>query len=170
MAEKLVTVATFENSVQAELAKSQLESAGIKAVVIDGNLIDTAWQYTTAVGGVKVQVLESDREKAESLLQNKEPSDFSEDFPDETTELAREENTSTPSQREKDADRSLRTAVFGIVLLPLQVYALILILKVFASRQTLSDPHRRRWITACVINFIFWLLIIGFFLRISAVF
>ncbi len=165
MAEKLVTVARFENSVQAELAKGQLESAGIKAVVIDGNLIDTAWQFNTAVGGVKVQVLESDQEKAASLLQHKEPSDFSEDFPDETKELENEESASTPSQREKDADRALRSAVFGIVLWPLQIYTALLIFRVFISHQRLLDRYRGRLISACVINLIFWILGILFLLQ-----
>lgn len=52
----LVTVATFRDPVDAQVYKAMLEGAGIPAFVTDEHLVSTQWLYSTAVGGVKLQV------------------------------------------------------------------------------------------------------------------
>ncbi|MHC4500872.1 MAG: putative signal transducing protein [Planctomycetota bacterium] len=65
MDETVVTVATFGDTLQAELAKAKLESAGIVSVVHE----DATHQlYGYATGGVRLQVKESERERAAELL------------------------------------------------------------------------------------------------------
>jgi hypothetical protein len=69
MEEKLVTIATFGNTVEANLAKNRLEAAGIRAFLADGDTADMAWQLTSAIGGIKLQIPEGDEEVALALLE-----------------------------------------------------------------------------------------------------
>jgi hypothetical protein len=64
----LVTVAAFNTIHEAYLAKSLLEGAGITAFIADEYTIGVNWLWANAVGGVKVQVAETDAEEAEKLL------------------------------------------------------------------------------------------------------
>jgi len=66
MDEKLITVATFGNSVEANLAKHRLETAGIRAFLADADTADVAWQL---IGGIKLQIPEGDEEVALALLE-----------------------------------------------------------------------------------------------------
>ena len=66
--EQLVTVATFDSLVQAELAQGLLESEGIRSFLADGETINTNWLLSGAVGGAKLQVGQSDFLRAERLL------------------------------------------------------------------------------------------------------
>jgi hypothetical protein len=69
MSEKLITIATFGNAVEANLAKNRLETAGIRAFLADADTVDMAWQLTGAVGGIKLQIPADDEEVALSLLE-----------------------------------------------------------------------------------------------------
>jgi hypothetical protein len=69
MDEKLVTIATFGNTVEANLAKNRLETAGIRAFLADADTADMAWQLTSAIGGIKLQIPEGDEQVALALLE-----------------------------------------------------------------------------------------------------
>ena len=74
--EKLVTVASFSAAYEAHLAKGLLESNGIAAFVADDHFVSTYWFLSNAVGGVKVQVAETDVEEALRVLDRRsEPGD-----------------------------------------------------------------------------------------------
>jgi hypothetical protein len=64
----LKTVAGFQESFGAYLARGKLESEGIPAVVIDEHTVQNDWLYSQAIGGVKVQVPEEDFERAVEIL------------------------------------------------------------------------------------------------------
>jgi DNA-directed RNA polymerase subunit RPC12/RpoP len=66
--EKLVTVATFTDVIEAKIVQSMLESEGISCFMQDENIIGINWMYSAAVGGVKLKVKESDRDEASMLL------------------------------------------------------------------------------------------------------
>jgi hypothetical protein len=68
MTEKLVTIGRYSTPFEANMAKSQLESAGIPAFVADEYTIGMNWLYSNALGGVKVQVPESLASEAQELL------------------------------------------------------------------------------------------------------
>jgi len=66
------------------------------------------------------------------------------------------------TERERNANRAARGAVLGIVFLPIQLYALYLLLfRVFASEESLDDRHLHRSIAAGVINYV---VLVGFYL------
>jgi hypothetical protein len=63
-----VTVASFYYAHQAELLKSRIESEGIACNVKDELTATANPLYSNAIGGVKVQVLESDVRKVIPIL------------------------------------------------------------------------------------------------------
>ncbi len=67
--EKLVAIAEFEGSFDAELAKLALENAGIESVVFGEDLV-TALPHINAIR-VELRVFECDAEKAKEVLAKK---------------------------------------------------------------------------------------------------
>lgn len=74
----MVTIATFDNIVDAHIALGRLQAEGIPAVLADQNLVQTDWLYSIAVGGIKLQVPESFAERARKEL----ATDYSQDAED----------------------------------------------------------------------------------------
>ncbi|MTI29386.1 DUF2007 domain-containing protein [Xanthovirga aplysinae] len=68
--EKLVTIATFQNPVQANIYKGKLEAANIYCFLADENIVSVNWLFSNAIGGIKLQVAEKDAEKAKLLLED----------------------------------------------------------------------------------------------------
>lgn len=64
----LVTVATFDNSPAAHIAKGRLAAEGIPCWLKDENLGQTDWLYNIAVGWIKLQVEPADAERARTVL------------------------------------------------------------------------------------------------------
>lgn len=64
MGTRLVTVATFDQVVQAQMAADALRAAGIDAAVSDAELVSMDWLLGQAVGGIKVQVRDEDADRA----------------------------------------------------------------------------------------------------------
>lgn len=67
--EDLVTVATFRDYIQANVAKTKLQSEGIECWLADDFIITLQWLYSLAFGGVKLKVRESDRGHAHAILE-----------------------------------------------------------------------------------------------------
>ncbi len=64
----LITLKTFDNSIDANMLKCQLELEGIQSYLKDENTITTNPLYNIALGGIKLQVLEQDYTKAKTYL------------------------------------------------------------------------------------------------------
>ena len=69
MGTRLVTIATFDQVVQAQLSADALRAAGIDAVVADAEVVSMDWLLGQAVGGIKVQVREEDADRAVGELE-----------------------------------------------------------------------------------------------------
>jgi hypothetical protein len=54
--EGFVTVATFTNSLEANLAKQHLEAGGVRCFLRDESTVDVAWHLSVAVGWIKLPV------------------------------------------------------------------------------------------------------------------
>jgi hypothetical protein len=68
MADKLITIATFANYIEAELARQKLEDFGIKAVVTGQNA-SNMYSGIPAIAGPELQVFESVSEEATKILE-----------------------------------------------------------------------------------------------------
>lgn len=69
----LVTVASYRDLPNADLARAALESAGIPAWIQDDNLVRMDWFYSNAIGGIRLQVDAGDAEAARELLDQTTP-------------------------------------------------------------------------------------------------
>lgn len=63
-----IVVQSFSFPYEAQIAKTQLEAAGIPARIENEHTINMDWLYSNALGGVRLLVLESDLEEARTLL------------------------------------------------------------------------------------------------------
>ena len=66
---RLVTLASFIDPALAYLAKSRLEFEGIPSWVSDEYHINLQWTISLALGGVKINILESDYKDAQKVLE-----------------------------------------------------------------------------------------------------
>lgn len=64
----MVTVATFDNMVDAHIALGRLQAEGVPASLADEHLVQTDWLYAIAVGGIKLQVEPALVERALRIL------------------------------------------------------------------------------------------------------
>lgn len=64
----LVTVGDYDDPMKAQLAKAQLESEGVECVLQDENMNRLYGLASIAIGGVKLQVKESDASRAAEVL------------------------------------------------------------------------------------------------------
>lgn len=184
MSDELVTIATFDNTVQAHLVRNQLAAAGIRATLVDEHTVGLNWALSNAIGGVKLIVREEDYDAAARILASpgaeEELDDEGQTFLDEaeadeadavddkdsknqSAEPDVDEPKGGPTQREQDAERALRAAYFGILLQPLQLYAAWLVLGVWLSQERLGPEYRRKAWRALAISVPFlllWLLMI----------
>ncbi len=75
--EKFATVAVFNDFLNANLAKSKLESEGVFCFLADEHVARMNWLYSLFVGRIKLQVRESDAARAADLLwEDKQTRDF----------------------------------------------------------------------------------------------
>lgn len=68
MNQELVTVASYPDVPEAELARERLELEGIRAFVIGAQTAGAMPFLTSATGGVRVQVQPGDLERAREVL------------------------------------------------------------------------------------------------------
>lgn len=68
--EPLVTVATFDSPLQANILASRLEADGVQCFIADAETIGIHGLLAGAVGGVKIQVRESDGPRAAAIIRN----------------------------------------------------------------------------------------------------
>jgi hypothetical protein len=69
-----VIVGSYQNLAVAQMAKGQLDSAGIESMFIDDNVVSML--YANAVGGVKIAVRAKDAEEARTVLEQPMPEKF----------------------------------------------------------------------------------------------
>ncbi|MFO7525298.1 MAG: DUF2007 domain-containing protein [Ignavibacteriaceae bacterium] len=72
MQDRLIVFKTFNNPINANIAKGLLESNGIESIIMDENTIYANPIYTTALGGVKLLIKESDYQDAIKLFSDSE--------------------------------------------------------------------------------------------------
>jgi len=78
LANGVPTVLTFRDILDAQAAAALLEAEGIECVLANEYLVGMAWTYSTAVGGVQLQVAPDRAEEALALLAADESSSLAE--------------------------------------------------------------------------------------------
>lgn len=78
----MVTIRSFPDVMQAWLAKSGLESAGIECDLVDDNMVRLDWGISIVLGGVKLRVKPEDAEAALEFLDQPVPEEVGDDDPE----------------------------------------------------------------------------------------
>jgi hypothetical protein len=160
----LITMATFDDAVAAALAKNYLESEGIPALLHDESSVATDWLLSNAIGGIKLQVALHHLERAEFLLERISGRNRADNLPheeampeaiaapDKAAQIRAKQQEMEEEQRAEEIDRMpcnllvdrlFRATVMGFLFIPLQFYAIWLLLQAFGALDDV-DP-RRRW-------------------------
>jgi hypothetical protein len=115
------TVWTFRDILDAQAAASLLEAEGIECVLANEHLIGMAWTYSTAVGGVQLQVAPDRAEEALALLGADESGTLAEV---EAALPAREGDDACPRCGSDDVTivRWSRYAVAAMLVVPLPLF------------------------------------------------
>jgi len=66
--DRLVTLASFDNDLNAHLLIAKLEEAGIKACMDNYATVSNIWALSNAVGGIQIQIFEKDINKALAVV------------------------------------------------------------------------------------------------------
>jgi hypothetical protein len=160
---KLVCIATFPDSVSANVARSVLDSEGV-AACLDAEATNTMMPYLgPALGGIKLLVFQDQQAKALALLEAHNAHDFDEDVhahehdpedvyddDDHDAEDGHDEEGAaedSPDQEARDGHirRAWMAAVLGLLLFPplLNFYSFYLLLR---HQLLVDDPrYARNW-------------------------
>jgi hypothetical protein len=66
--QSIVTIRRFRDLSEAIVARGALEASGIPCFLRNENTVRIDWQISNAIGGIRLDVLESDRDTAEAAL------------------------------------------------------------------------------------------------------
>jgi hypothetical protein len=69
MADTVVTLHRYSGLDEAYIACALLASEGVRAFLQDVHLVRFNWLYSNAIGGIRLQVAEEDRERASGILE-----------------------------------------------------------------------------------------------------
>jgi transposase-like protein len=81
-----VLIRRYRDLLDASMAKSIFDSAGIEGSLIDDNIVRIDWFYSNLVGGIKLMVRQEDAEEALKLLDEAAPEKFALDGTSEYTQ------------------------------------------------------------------------------------
>src|SRR5204862_3495939 len=127
--------------VEASFAQDRLEAAGIASELADEATVGLAWHMAQAMGGIKLQVDAADVERARAVLAEDaggaiSPAEPAAEFgADPEVSGIDDADEAPPNERERTAERAFRCAVFGFLFWPIFLWATILVLRVWTSRQ-----------------------------------
>ena len=108
----IVTVASYTDAVQAHLARGRLDAEGIPATVAHEHHIWANWMLSNALGGVKIQVPFSFRERAHEILGRHDRGEY--ELP--TSEADREHCPNCGSTIIKENKTTWKIAFLGLFL------------------------------------------------------
>jgi hypothetical protein len=84
---KLVTLSTYRDLIEAEIVKGRLESEGIQCALVDDIMVSVNPLYSNAIGGVKLKVFEEDYDKALEIIAGEKDTSDADDILSEPDEI-----------------------------------------------------------------------------------
>lgn len=151
MSSRITTVRTFDDPIKAKLALNYLNSEGVDAYLSDDNIVMNTWYLANAVQGIKLQVREEDEALALILLEEIDEIQREKYSPDDDDEFnfnelvdrfgVIDDEEIKPNQREANAERAFKGAVFGLLFLPIQFYVIYLVGCVLVSQEEMRNRY-----------------------------
>jgi len=74
--QQLVTIASYTDAIEANLARGRLEAEGVYAFVADDNLVWASWSSSQMIGGVKIRVRAEDQVYASEVIASFDSGDY----------------------------------------------------------------------------------------------
>ena len=65
----MITIARFDNIMEASIARARLDAEGIAAFLADEHTVSMNWLLSNAIGGVRLQVADEDAAHALTVLE-----------------------------------------------------------------------------------------------------
>lgn len=172
---RLITLETYNNAMQATLARNYLESAGVRCVLADEAAVTSGISgLTNAIGGIKLQVAEEDFDRACELLDEvdtrhraSEPAQAESTEPKPDADNEDPEDDEPPlNAREDNAERAFRAVLVGCMVIPLQLYATWVLLDVWQSDLPIRPAVLRKlyWAIGLHIPMLVLALIVVYFI------
>jgi len=175
------TVATFDNAVAAEMAKNLLEGHGLQVMLTDEETVAAVWQFSGAIGGIKLLVPSTSLGRAEYLLDQKAPPTVDEELAEAIaaqSEVAAQVSPSPEpfddSPTDRRVDLAFKVSVLGLLFLatqfiapiltmaciPIQLYGLYLLWTVRGAQPPMRDKDRWKVWASLVVNIPLWIAVI----------
>lgn len=168
----IITIATFSTPYEAQLAKGLLEENGILACVADEYTVGINWLYSNAVGGVRLQVIESDAERALELLEmEREADSAATEAPGEQERQEEWENCPNCESRNVEYFLSRKGLAIGsILLLGIPLFFPIKKLRCLNCGHVWNYQEGQRSIRWIKVAVIVWIVVIAAVLILSQLF
>ena len=83
MEDRIVTLASYNDPMLAEIILARLLDNGIECFIADGNTIGANPLFSNAIGGVKIKVFEHDLERCHEILQEQDDLQITDELPEE---------------------------------------------------------------------------------------
>ncbi len=77
---QLITIASFNEPLEAYIVKGRLEAEGIPTYIAHEHHISVAWYLSNALGGVKIQIRKEDKDFAKNILNLLHSGDYEEEL------------------------------------------------------------------------------------------
>ena len=107
LADRVVSIRRFRDLSEAIVARGALEAADIPCFLRNENTVRIDWQISNAIGGIRLDVMESDRDEAEAVLA---PADAV-----QTAEAEAASDPACPNCGSRDVQRRQRRAIAAIL-------------------------------------------------------
>ena len=173
MRQTLVTIATYWDTVEARLARIHLEAAGIRSTLQNEHSVTMNWlEFANASRGVELQVDEPDVDAAIEVLERKAPEadEIGDDWKVEReTSIGDDEETEAESiledadglenvaeeplnRRERQIQRAYRSAMLGLIFLPVEFYCTYLLGASLLSDESIRPSIQKTARNAVLLN------------------
>ena len=140
---QLVTLTRCDQLIAAQLLCGRLGAEGIEGFIPDEHLANQTWHLSRAIGGIRVQVKQTDLERAKQILD--EPGAVEEVEEERPNGVHDDDGTIGPGDRA--AYRSMRVALVSLWLMGLiHPYSLVLAVRALGRADVTPWGRRRAWI------------------------
>ncbi|QQR88883.1 MAG: DUF2007 domain-containing protein [Myxococcales bacterium] len=153
-----VLLAKLSDLEQAELLASFLRAHDVQSYLPDQYTTSNLWLFSTALGGCRVMVHTEDLDQAKALMQSYQAGASSQS--ESSLETTSAEETPTRSASDDDAQRAFRSAVFGLLILPVvaHLYALFLCGRIVRRAEPFSS-RTHFWLAVGISLFVLALVV-----------
>jgi len=147
----LVTLTHCDQLIAAQLLCGRLDAEGIECFIPDEHVANQTWHLSRAIGGIRVQVRQSDLERAQLVLAEPAVEGAADATEKPKPNGAHVEDDETIGPGDRAAYRAMRVALVSLWLMGLiHPYSLFLAVRALGRQDVTGWGKRRAWIAVAV--------------------